>query len=269
MSTDFHIVVCGSIVPDPLQTLAPMDGPTGPTLKNEMMLPAVLDPWAGHALYEAAHLAAKNPASKVWLVALGPKAKLQQVMMAVSQKAPFQLVVADGSASGFTDSFETARVLSNAIDGIAGLDKSKMLLFGGWQSASRGSGAVMQMVGEMQGVTEQFQGVDKITIGDDGSIEVLERVEGGAYQRSSVNSAPAVMGWATGELPEPPNSPQIGMQNMQRNMPALQQAKPADLSGTTLKFQGVAVPQQRRETRIVKDLTVDEMAKEIVEWIKA
>lgn len=268
MGNEFHIVVCGSIVPDPLQTLTPQDSPAGPVLQNEMMLPAVLDPWAGHALYEAADLAAKYPGSQVWLVALGPKAKLQQVMMAVSQKAPFQLVVADGSASGFTDSFETAKTLSETIDGIAGLDKSKLLLFGGWQSASRGSGAVMQMVGEMQGVTEQFQGVDKVVVGDDGSIEVLERVEGGAYLKSIVDGAPAVLGWATGELPEPPNNPQIGMQNMQKNMPALQQAKPADLSGTSLKFDGVEVPQQRRETRVEKDMSVEDMAKEIVEWLK-
>ncbi len=268
MSTELHIVVCGSIVPDPLQTLAPVDGPQGPTLQNEMMLPAVLDPWAGHALYEAANLAQKNPGSRVWLVSLGPKAKLQQVMMAVSQKAPFELVVADGSASGFTDAFETAKVLADTIDGIGDLDKSKLLLFGGWQSASRGSGAVMQMVGEMLGVSEQFQGVDKITVGDDGSIEVMERIEGGAYQNSVVDGAPAVFGWATGELPEPPNNPQIGMQNMQKNMPALQQAKPADLSGTSLKFEGVEVPQQRRETRVVKDVSVDDMAKEIVEWLK-
>ena len=34
--------------------------PAGPALKNEMMLPAVLDPWAGHALYEAANLAARG-----------------------------------------------------------------------------------------------------------------------------------------------------------------------------------------------------------------
>ncbi|MGL1864049.1 MAG: electron transfer flavoprotein subunit beta [Pseudodesulfovibrio sp.] len=268
MGTEFHIVVCGSIVPDPLQTLAPVDGPTGPTLQNEMMLPAVLDPWAGHALYEAANLAQANPGSQVWLVSLGPKAKLQQVMMAVSQKAPFQLVVADGSSSGFTDSFETAKTLADTINGIADLDKSKMLLFGGWQSASRGSGAVMQMVGEMLGVTEQFQGVDKITVGDDGSIAVMERVEGGAYQKSVVDGAPAAFGWATGELPEPPNNPQIGMQNMQKNMPALMQAKPADLSGTSLTFEGVEVPQQRRETRVEKDASVDDMAKEIVEWLK-
>jgi electron transfer flavoprotein beta subunit len=40
MSTAYPIVVCGSIVPDPLQTLEPVASPTGPALKNEMMLPA-------------------------------------------------------------------------------------------------------------------------------------------------------------------------------------------------------------------------------------
>ena len=79
MSGPFHIVVCGSLVPDPLQTLEPVTGPTGPGLKNEMMLPSVLDPWAGHALFEAAHLARNAPGSKVWLVSLGPKARLQQL----------------------------------------------------------------------------------------------------------------------------------------------------------------------------------------------
>jgi electron transfer flavoprotein beta subunit len=105
-------------------------------------------------------------------------------------------------------------------------------------------------------------------VNGDGSLEVLERVEGGAYQKSVVDGAPAAFGWATGELPEPPNNPQVGMQNMQKNMPALMQAKPADLSGTSLKFSSVELPKQRRETRIVKDVPVDEMAKEIVEWIK-
>src|SRR5674476_864057 len=107
MSTAYQIVVCGSIVPDPLQTLEPVVSLTGPALKNEMMLPAVLDPWAGHALFEAANLAKNTPGSKVWLVSLGPKAKLQQVMMTVAQKVPFELVALDGSASGFTDATET------------------------------------------------------------------------------------------------------------------------------------------------------------------
>ena len=92
MATVLHIVVCAGIVPDPLQTLEPITGPNGPGLKNEMVLPAVLDPWAASALYEAAALASKNPGSKLWLVSLGPKAKLQQVMMTVAQKVAFELV---------------------------------------------------------------------------------------------------------------------------------------------------------------------------------
>src|SRR5512140_1880977 len=155
----YQIVVCGSIVPDPLQTLEPVTGPGGPALKNEQMLPAVLDPWAGHALYEAANLARNNPGAKVWLVSLGPKAKLQQVMMTVAQKVPFELIALDGPSSGFADSFETAAALAAAIQGIAGLDLARLLVFGGWESASRGSGSTLQMVGERLGVTEQFLGV--------------------------------------------------------------------------------------------------------------
>ncbi|MDP3981419.1 MAG: electron transfer flavoprotein subunit beta, partial [Chlamydiota bacterium] len=74
----YHIVVCGSLVPDPLQALEPVKGPNGMGLKNEAMLPSVLDPWAAHALYEAAHLAKNVPGTKVWLLCLGPKSKLQQ-----------------------------------------------------------------------------------------------------------------------------------------------------------------------------------------------
>src|SRR5579872_4008727 len=115
MSTPFTIVVCGSIVPDPLQTLEPVMSPGTPSLKNEMMLPAVLDPWAGHALFEAAHLAAAHPGSKVWLVSLGPKAKLQQVMMTVAQKAPFELIALDGPGGAFTDPVDVSAALAQAI----------------------------------------------------------------------------------------------------------------------------------------------------------
>src|SRR5271157_673827 len=198
MSIAYQIVVCAGTVPDPLQTLEPIASPAGPALKNEMMLPAVLDPWAGHALYEAANLARNAPGSKVWLVSLGPKAKLQQVMMTVAQKVPFELVALDGPASGFTDSFETAAALAGAIEGIASLDRSRLLLFGGWESASRGAGSTLQMVGERLGITEQFQGVDQIAVREDGSFEVLERVEGGRHQVSVCSAPPAALGWATG-----------------------------------------------------------------------
>ncbi len=268
MSTPMQIVVCGSIVPDPLQTLEPVTGPGGPSLKNEMMLPAVLDPWAGHALFEAANLAQKAPGSKVWLVSLGPKAKLQQVMMTVGQKAPFELVALDGPASGFADSFGTAAALAAAIEGIAGLDRTRLLVFGGWESASRGAGSTMQMVGERLGITEQFQGVDQIALREDGSFEVLERIEGGRHQVSVCAGPPAVLGWATGHLPEPRNNPQVGMANMRGIMPALQRAKAAPAPGGGLCFASVSLPKQQRETRVVKNMPAEEIAREIVAWVR-
>jgi electron transfer flavoprotein beta subunit len=268
MSEGFHIVVCGSLVPDPLQTLEPIAGPRGPALKNEMMLPAVLDPWAGHALYEAAHLAAGRPGSKVWLVCLGPKAKLQQLMMTIAQKAPFELVVLDGPAGGFTDAFETAEALAGAVGRIPGLDRSRLLLFGGCASASRDAGVTMPVIGERLGIADQFAGVDRLTVLDDGSLRVMERVEGGRYQVSTCAGPPAMLAWATGELPEPPNNPQVGMMNMKTAMPALQRAQPAPVGAEGIAYHSVEVPRARRETRVVKDTPVEEIAREIVAWIR-
>jgi electron transfer flavoprotein beta subunit len=263
----FHVVVLAGIVPDPLQTLEPATTPQGPGLKNEMMLPHVLDPWSGHALYEAANLAAKTPGSKVTLVSLGPKAKLQQVMMAVAQKVPFELVALDGPSSGFTDAHEVAAKLADAVKALPGLDTSRLLLFGGWESASRGAGVTLQLVGERLGIRDQFQGVDGVKPGADGSLEILERVEGGKHQVSVVAGPPAVLGWATGSLPEPKNNPQVGMANMRGVMPALQKAAPGAATTGGVEFVSVAVPKVQRETRIVKDMSPDDVAKEIVAWI--
>lgn len=268
MPNPYHIVVCGSIVPDPLQTLEPIVSPSGPALKNEMMLPSVLDPWAGHALFEAAELAKKVPGSKVWLVSLAPKAKLQQVMMNVAQKVAFELVAVDGSASGFMDAAQVAEKLANAINAIPTLDQSRMLVFGGWESASRGAGSVMQIIGEHLGITEQFQGVDVLEVGDHDHFTIKERIEGGNYQISECLGCPALLGWATGNLPEPKNNPQIGMQNMRFVMPALQKATKAEVSVGTAKFVSVELPKQKRNTRVEKNMSVDEIAAEIVEWLK-
>jgi electron transfer flavoprotein beta subunit len=274
MADGLHIVVCAGIVPDPLQTLEPVSGANGPGLKNEMVLPAVLDPWAASALYEAAHLAAKNPGnaqqpSKLWLVSLGPKSKLQQVMMTVAQKVSFELVPVDGPIGGFTDAHSTAAVLADAIASLPGLDRQRLLLFGGWESATRGAGVTLQLIGERLGITDQFQGVDQIEFREDGSFEVLERVESGRHQSSVCAGAPAVLGWATGNLPEPRNNPQTGMANMRTMMPALQKAKPATLAANGLRYASVSLPRQQRSTRVVKDKSADEIASELIEWIGA
>ncbi len=267
MTNGYQIVVCGSIVPDPLQTLEPIQTATGPALKNEMMLPAILDPWAAHALYEAADLASKVADSKIWLVSVGPKAKLQQVMMTIAQRVSFELVPIDSSASGFADAQATAALLAETILGIPGLDRSRLLLFGGWESASRGAGVTMQLVGERLAILDQFQGVDQLNVQADGSFEVLERIEGGRHQVSVCAGPPAVFGWATGHLPEPRNNPQVGMANLRTVMPALQRAKSVPLASGGLHYMSASQPKQHRQTRVVKDLSPEQIAQEIAEWM--
>jgi electron transfer flavoprotein alpha subunit len=65
---------------------------------------------------------------------------------------------------------------------------------------------------------------------------VLERVEGGKHQVSVCAGTPAVLGWATGNLAEPRNNPQVGMANMRTIMPALAKAKAAKLEANGLSY---------------------------------
>ncbi len=264
----FQIIVCAGIVPEPLQTLEPVENAGKYALKNEAMLPMIIDPWGMHALYEAAHLSKTYPGSKIYLVVAAPKGKLQQVMMTIAQKVPFELIAIDTPAGGFTEAYEVAKALEQAIKSIPALDMSQTLLFGGWESASRCSGATMQMLGEMLGITEQFQGVDTLTVKEDGSFEIMERVEGGLHQKSTFDKLPAVLGWATGDLPEPPNNPQIGMMNMRGIMPSIMKAKKEDLPNEGIELKSCEVPKALRETKIVDNMTEEMIANEIFAWIK-
>ena len=160
-------------------------------------------------------------------------------------------------------------MLAETIAAIPGLDRTKLLVFGGWESASRGAGVTLQLVGERLGIADQFQGVDQIDLRDDGSFEVLERVEGGKHQVSVCAGAPAVLGWATGNLAEPRNNPQVGMANMRTIMPALQKAKTAALEANSLSYVSVSLPKQQRETRVEKNMSAEEIARELVEWMGA
>ena len=109
----------------------------------------------------------------------------------------------------------------------------------------------------------------KCATDQDGSFEVLERVEGGKHQVSVCAGAPAVLGWATGNLAEPRNNPQVGMANMRTIMPALQKAKTAALDANGLQYVSVSLPKQQRTTRVEKNMSADEIAREFVEWIGA
>jgi len=265
MGKPLNIVVCGSLVPDPLQTLDPVAGPQGPGLRNEQLLPSVLDPWAACALYEAAALAKSRPGSKVTLVALGPKAKLQQLMMTVAQKAPFALVAVNGAAGGFTDAKVAARELAKAIQA---LPEKPDLVFGGCASASRDAGVTLPFLAESLGITELFTAVDEFALAEDDSFTVKERIEGGQYLSSTCAGFPAVIGWATGNLPEPPNNPQIGMANMRGVMPALMKAAVADVGTGTIAYEKTEVPAAKRDTVVKKDMAVEDVARELVAWIK-
>ena len=229
----------------------------------------MLDPWAAHSLYEAAHLAQKTPGSKVWLVSLGPKAKLQQLMMIVAQKVAFELIALDGPAHGFTDAYETGAALAEAIQSLPNLDRARLLVFGGWESASRGAGATLQIIGERLEIVDQFQGVDELNVLPDGGFEVLERIAGGRHQVSRCAGPPAVLGWATGHLPEPKNNPRTGMLNMRGVMPALQRAKPVKLPSEGLTFANVNLPKQLRQTAVIKDKSPEQIAQELARWIKS
>jgi electron transfer flavoprotein beta subunit len=52
-------------------------------------------------------------------------------------------------------------------------------------------------------------------------------------------------------------------------MPALQKARTATLAGNGLKYASVCLPKQQRDTRVVKDLSAEEIAQEVVAWIGA
>jgi electron transfer flavoprotein beta subunit len=266
MAKPLNIVVCGSLVPDPLQALEPVQTPQGPGLKNEQMLPSVLDPWAACALYEAAALAKTRPGSKVTLVSLAPKAKLQQLMMTVAQKVPFELVAVNAPAGGFTDAKDTAAELAKAIKS---LPVAPDFVFGGCASASRDAGVTLQFIAESIGVSEFFNAVDELKVADDDSFSVKERIEGGKYLVSTCAGLPAVIGWATGSLPEPPNNPQVGMMNMRGVMPALMKAAAANVGSGGIEWRKADVPASKRDTVVKKDMSVEDIAKEIVEWVKS
>ena len=244
----YHIVVCAGIVPDPLQSLEPVMGTAGPGLKNEAMLPAVLDPWAGHALFEAANLAKAHAGSKVWVVSLAPKAKLQQVMMTVAQKVPFELV-ADRRARRAALPTRSAAAAALA-ERHRGHSRSRPL-----------AAAVVRRLGI--GVARRWRddADDRRAARHRRSVPGRRRRGGRADGRARDARArsraagtrsrvcagpPAVLGWATGHLREPANNPQVGMANMRTLMPALQKAKAgAGGDGRHVRERGGAVAAAR------------------------
>jgi len=58
------------------------------------------------------------------------------------------------------------------------------------------------------------------------------------------------------------------MMNMKKIMPALQKAQTVTVKTDSIAYEKVEIPLQKRKTRIVKDTPAEEIAREIVEWIK-
>ena len=122
------------------------------------------------------------------------------------------------------DAHAVARLLASAIQAIPGLIVPDYFVWRlGIGLARRGRDHAI--VGEQLGIIDQFQGVDQMTVQPDGSFEILERIEGGRHLVSQCQGPPMLLGWATGNLPEPRNNPQVGMANMRTVMPALQKAR--------------------------------------------
>jgi len=157
MANIVHIVVCAGIVPDPLQTLEPITGPNGPGLKNEMVLPAVLDPWAASALYEAAALATKNPGQQALAGLARPKAKLPAGDDDRRPEGRLRAGSIDGPIGGFPDAHSTAAVLAETIAAIPVSTAQSSCSSAAGNAATRGAGVTLQLVGERLGITDQFQ----------------------------------------------------------------------------------------------------------------
>ena len=78
-----------------------------------------------------------------------------------------------------------------------------------------------------------------------------------------------MLGWATGYLPEPRNNPQVGMANMRPgDAGAAARQGRRRVQRRACASQSVTLPTQQRETRIVKNMPAEEIAREIVAWIR-
>ena len=268
MANALQIVVCAGIVPDPLQTLEPVTGPNGPGLKNEMVLPAVLDPWAACALYEAAQLAAKNPGSKLWLVSLGPKAKLQQVMMTVGQKAAFELVPSTAPSAAFPTRTRrrprwprpSPRCLGSTCDA----------------SALRRMGVCHARRGRHAAACRRAAGHHRPVSGRRPDQAARRRIVRGAGARGG-RQAPGLglrgharrSGLGDGQSCRAAQQSADRHGEYARHHAGAAEGEAVELAANGLRYVSVGLPKQQRETRVEKNMTPDEIARELVDWIGA
>jgi len=141
------------------------------------------------------------------------------------QKASFEIVPIDGPIGGFADAHATASALVEAIVAIAGLDRTKLLLFGGWESATRGAGITLQLVGEQLGIMDQFQ---VLTASIRATMAHLKCWSAWKLASIRIRFAQELQRcWAGPRQPcRAPQQPAVGMANMRTIMPAMQRRGP-------------------------------------------
>ena len=139
----------------------------------------------------------------------------------------------------------------------------------GYQGMSEAD--MQRMMQNMQGAAACMQGIDQARLEAFG--QRAEKVESeikalcAKGERDAAQSKGLSFAREVNTDPDMLKMRECG-ENMRGMMPALQKASPAPLTGEGMTFKSVELPQQMRETRIVKDTPAADVAKEIVEWLK-
>ena len=202
------------------------------------------------------------PGSKVWLVSLGPKAKLQQVMMTVAQKVPFELVALDGPAGGFTDAHRSRRRCwprpSRPFPGSTAR--------GCWCSAAGNrprAAPARRCRWSASGSASptSSRAWTSSPSAPTARFEVLERIEGGKHQVSRLRRRRRPC--SAGPPATCPSRATIRRSAWPTCAPSCRRCKAPSRPSSPAKAcasSSVALPKQQRETRIVKDMSADEIA---------
>jgi len=216
MSTHSKSRSVEALSPDPLQNSGAGRRPAGPSLKNEMMLPASWTRGPATPL-RSGPPGAQYAGSKVWLVSLGPSQASAGDDDRGGRRSPLswwrsmdRLPVSripSRRRRRWRRPSRPFRVGSRAVAGVRrmgiGICAARARRSRWWASAWRSPSSSRV---------------------DQGPLRDGKPGDPGAHRGRThqVWCAPRrrVLGWATGNLPEPRNNPQIGMANMRAIMPA-------------------------------------------------
>ena len=164
--------------------------------------------------------------------------------------------------------FETAAALADAIAAIPGLHVSRLLLFGGWESASRG---LRFHAPDRRRKTRYHRsnswGSTNSTSFPMAAWKFWSAWPAANTRCQSVRLLPQCSAGPPVTSPCPAIIRKSGWRTCDWRCRRCNAPKAAGVKSTGLCFQGVTLPKQQRETRIVKDMPPAEIAREIVTWI--